>query len=95
MMSRVGRRVSATVNPVSTAVTKWWCHSAARHLLTGHGPTAGQRRAIKARVRARRAGGEMPGTGFIPSAEQMKARKRAIDELMASSPGSADKPPDK
>jgi len=94
-MSRIGRRARAAVNPVSTAVTRWWCLSAARHLLTGHGPAARQRRAIKARVRARRTAPQTPGSGLMPSAEQMKARKRAIDELLASPPGSAGQPPDK
>jgi hypothetical protein len=34
-MNRIGRRISAAVNPVSTAATRWWCHSAIRHTLTG------------------------------------------------------------
>ena len=46
-MSRIGRRVRAAVNPVSTAATGWWCHSALRHVLTGYGPTARQRRFIR------------------------------------------------
>ena len=37
-MSRIGRRVRAAVNPLSTAATRWWCHSAVRHMLTGYGP---------------------------------------------------------
>jgi hypothetical protein len=41
-------------------------------MLTGHGPTAKQRRLIRRRTR---------GTGFTPSADQMKARAAAIDEL--------------
>jgi hypothetical protein len=77
-MNRIRRRVSAAVNPVSTAVTRWWCHSALRHMLTGHGPTARQRRLIRHGT---------PGTGFTPSAEQMaeqmKARARAIDDLLS------------
>jgi len=36
-MNQVRRRVSAAVNPVSTAATRWWCHSALRHMLTGYG----------------------------------------------------------
>ena len=71
-MNRIGRRISAAVNPVSTAATRWWCHSAIRHMLTGHGPTAKQRRLIRRRTR---------GAGFTPSAEQMKTRAAAIDEL--------------
>jgi hypothetical protein len=72
-MNRIGRRISAVVNPVSTAATRWWCHSAIRHMLTGHGPTAKQRRLIRRGTR---------GTGFTPSAEQMKARAAATDELL-------------
>ena len=89
-MNRIGRRVCAAVNPLSTAVTRWWCHSATRHMLTGHGPTARQRRLIRR--------GMIRGVGFAPSAEQMKARAAAIDELMATGAlddGSAGKPPDK
>ena len=84
-MNRIRRRVSAAVNPVSTAVTRWWCHSALRHMLTGHGPTARQRRLIRHGTPGIRHG--TPGTGFTPSAEQMaeqmKARARAIDELLS------------
>ena len=47
-----------------------------RHMLTGHGPTARQRRLIRR--------GMVPGVGFAPSVEQMKARPAAIDELMAA-----------
>jgi hypothetical protein len=73
-MNRIRRAVNAAVNPVSTAATSWWCHSALRHMLTGHGPTARQRRLIR------------PGPSdarFTPSAGQMEARKKAIDELLA------------
>ena len=73
-MSEIERRVRAAVNPVSTAATGWWCHSALRHLLTGHGPTARQRRLIRHRM--------AHGTGRVPSAEQMKARAAAIDDLL-------------
>ena len=89
-MNRIGSRVRAAVNPLSTAVTRWWCHSATRHMLTGHRPTARQRRFIRR--------GMMRGVSSTPSAEQMKARAAAIDELMASGTfddGSAGKPPDK
>lgn len=73
-MNRVERRLRAAVNPVSTALTAWWCHSAMRHMLTGHGPTARQRRLIRR--------GMIPGVGRKPSAEQMKARAAAIDDLL-------------
>jgi hypothetical protein len=62
-------RVRAAVNPVSTAVTRWWCHSALRHLLTGHGPTRRQRRLIRG--------------GASPTSQQMKERAAAIDQLLA------------
>ncbi len=80
-MNRIRRRVSAAINPVSTAVTRWWCHSALRHMLTGHGSTARQRRFIRHGTPAIRHG--TPGTSFTPSAEQMKARARAIDDLLS------------
>jgi hypothetical protein len=73
-MSRIGRRVRAAVNPVSTAATGWWCHSALRHMLTGYGPTARQRRIIRRRM--------IQGSSHAPSAEQMKARAAAIDRLL-------------
>jgi hypothetical protein len=72
-MIRIVRRVRTAVNPVSTAAAMWWCHSAVRHALTGYGPTAEQRRLI---------GCGTGGVGFTPSAEQMKARAEAIDELL-------------
>jgi hypothetical protein len=74
-MSRIGRRVRAAVNPASTAATGWWCHSALRHMLTGYGPTARQRRFIRHRM--------IQGTGSAPSAGQMKARAAAINQLLA------------
>jgi hypothetical protein len=73
-VSQIGRRVRAAVNPASTTATRWWCHSALRHALTGHGPTARQRRLIRQRM--------AHGTGRVPSAEQMKERAAAIDELL-------------
>ena len=73
-MSRSGRRIRAAVNPVSTAATRWWCHSALRHLLTGHGPTARQRRLIRHRM--------SQSTVRAPSGEQMKARAAAIGRLL-------------
>jgi hypothetical protein len=78
-MSRIRRRLNATVNPVSTAVTRWWCHSSLRHALTGHGPTARQRRIIR-----RGRGGTGPATsGPATSAEQMEARRKAVDSLLS------------
>jgi hypothetical protein len=70
----VERRLRAVVNPVSTAATGWWCHSALRHRLTGHGPTTRQRRLLRHDM-AR-------GTGSMPSAEEMATRREAIDELL-------------
>jgi hypothetical protein len=74
-MSRIGRRVRAAVNPASTAVTGWWCHSALRHMLTGYGPTARQRRFMRP--------GMIQGADSRPPAEQMKARAEAITQLLA------------
>ena len=76
-MSRIGRRVRAAVNPVSTALTRWWCHSAMRHTLTGYGPTARQRRLMRRRM--------VRSVGVTPSTEQMKARAAVIDELLGRS----------
>jgi len=73
-MSRIGRHIRAAVNPVSTAATRWWCRSALRHMLTGYGPGAGQRRLIRR--------GVIDGAIRLPSAEQMKARAAAIDRLL-------------
>jgi hypothetical protein len=73
-MNRITRRLRAAVNPVSTALTGWWCHSAWRHTLTGHGPAARQRRLLRHDTHR--------GTGSTPSAEQMNARKDAVDELL-------------
>jgi hypothetical protein len=77
-VSQLERRVRAAVNPVSSAATRWWCHSALRRLLTGYGPTAGQRRLIRSRVL--RSG---PAAGSPPSADLMKARAAAIDALLS------------
>jgi hypothetical protein len=74
-LSQIGRRVRAAVNPVSTAATSWWCHSALRHRLTGYGPTARQRRLIRH--------GVVGGAGRVPSAGQMKERAAAIDQLLS------------
>lgn len=72
-MAGIWRRVCDAVNPVSTSFTSWWCHSALRHVLTGYGPTPRQRRLMRR--------GTL-GTGSAPSAEQMEARRKAIDELL-------------
>ena len=74
-MSRIGRRVREAVNPVSTAATGWWCHSALRHMLTGYGLTARQRRFIRH--------GMTRGAGARPPAAQMTARAAAISQLLA------------
>jgi hypothetical protein len=71
-MSRIGRRVRAAVNPVSTAATSWWCHSAVRRMLTGYGPTARQRQLTRH--------GMIRDADRTPSAGQVKARA-AIDQL--------------
>jgi hypothetical protein len=73
-MPNIGRRVRGAVNPVSTAATGWWCHSALRRVLTGYGPTARQRRLIRR--------GTAHGAARVPSAEQLKARAAAIDRLL-------------
>jgi hypothetical protein len=70
-MSRIGRRVRAAVNPLSTTATRWWCQSAMRHRLTGYGPTATQRRLIRQ--------GVIRGADFAPSAGQTRSRAAAID----------------
>lgn len=73
-MSRIGRRIRAAVNPVSTAATRWWCSSALRHMMTGYGPTARQRRVVR--------GVMIQSPGRTPSAGQVKARAAAIDQLV-------------
>ena len=73
-MAKISRRVRDAVNPMSTAFTRWWCHSALRHMLTGYGPTPRQRRLLRHGER---------GTIVTPSPEQMEARRRAIDNLLA------------
>jgi hypothetical protein len=74
-MSRIGRRVRAAVNPLSTTATRWWCHSAMRHWLTGYGPTATRRRLIRH--------GVIRGADRAPSAGQMRSRAAAIDVLLS------------
>jgi len=73
-MHRIERRVRAAVNPASTAFAGWWCHSSIRHVLTGHGSVPSQGRLIRTGSRA---------AALTPSAEQMKARAEAIDELLS------------
>jgi hypothetical protein len=73
-MNQVERRLRAAVNPLSTGLNRWWCHSAVRHLLTGYGPTRRQRAVMHGRM--------TQGTVHAPSAEQMRARAAAIDELL-------------
>jgi hypothetical protein len=70
----------AAVNPVSTAGTRWWCHSDLRRLLTGHRPAASQRQFIH-----RAPGRRGPAAGPAPSPEVMRARAAAIDELLRAS----------
>jgi hypothetical protein len=41
-MNTVEWRVRAMINPWSTALTRWWCHSAARFALTGYGAPRGR-----------------------------------------------------
>jgi hypothetical protein len=81
-MNQIRRRVSAAVNPVSTAATRWWCHSAVRRMLTGYGPTARQRHLIRRGTPVIRH--ETQASRLEPSAEQraerMKGRARAIDD---------------
>jgi hypothetical protein len=73
-MSQIGRRVRAAVNPLSTTATRWWCHSAVRHRLTGYGQPVTQWRLIRH--------GVMGDADRAPSAGQMRARAAAIDELL-------------
>lgn len=75
-MNQIRRRASAAVNPVSTAATRWWCHSALRHMLTGYGPTARQRHLIRHQTQ----GGRFASSAG-QRAERMKGRARAISDL--------------
>jgi hypothetical protein len=74
-MSRIGRRVRAAVNPLSTTATRWWCHSALRRRLTGYGPAATQRRLIRH--------GVIRGADRAPSAGQTRSRAAAIDVFLS------------
>jgi len=80
-MPWIGRGVRAAVNPASTAVTRWWCYSALRHLLTGYGPAASQRR-LTAGQRQRTRQGLNQSDYRTPSAGQMEAREAAIGQLL-------------
>jgi hypothetical protein len=75
-MNQISRRASAAVNPVSTAATRWWCHSALRHMLTGYGPAARHRHLIRQQTQ----GGRFESAG--QRAERMKGRAKAIDDLL-------------
>lgn len=83
-MNRLRRRLSAAVNPWSTAITSWWCHSALRHVLTGYGPTARQRRLMSRAAPAVRRGESGVGVALPAEqkAEQMRARAKVIDDLL-------------
>ena len=74
-MLRIERRIRAAINPVSTTVTRWWCHSSWRHALTGYGPVPRKRQVIRHET--------VRQTGRVPSAAGMKERVAAIDELLA------------
>lgn len=78
-MNRIRRSLNAAVNPVSTAATRWWCHSAVRHMLTGYGPAARPRRLVRH--------GMTWDAGRTPSAGQTKARAAAIDQQLGATPG--------
>ena len=73
-MNRIRRSLNAAVNPMSTAATRWWCHSTLRHTLTGHRPPPSRGRLIRSGP---------PGVRATPSAAQLEARKRAIDDLLS------------
>jgi hypothetical protein len=76
-MTQAGRRLRAVVNPVSTAASRWWCHSGLRRMLTGYGPAARQRRLARGKIRRR-----ADQARSADHAEQMDRRAAAIDELM-------------
>jgi hypothetical protein len=83
-MNPIERRVRAAVNPVSTAFSGWWCHSAWRHLLTGHGLTARQRRLLRHGKPVSRHG--TSGAESLSAeqlADRMQARAKAIDDLLS------------
>jgi hypothetical protein len=80
----VERRVRALINPMSTAFTRWWCHSAVRFTLTGYGPA--RRRALPRWQHDARDALGLASHRAEDKTRQMKARAAAIDELMASGP---------
>lgn len=51
-MKTAERRVRAMINPWSTAFSRWWCHSAARFALTGHGVPRGRGHDVPRPMRA-------------------------------------------
>jgi hypothetical protein len=72
MVNRIGRRISTAVNPVSSAVIRRWRWSAMRRMLTGRGPARQERLSLR----------QARAFGVTASAEQMRARAAAIDELL-------------
>ena len=79
-MNRIGRRMRAAVNPVSTAATRWWCHSALRHMLTGYGPT----------IDPRHGRDEWPAELFVFRGADRAAAHRSIERLLTRLSGSGD-----
>jgi hypothetical protein len=75
-VSQIARRVRNAVNPVSTAATRWWCHSVTRRRLTGHGPAARRWRLIRS--------GMAPSLSREASTArpEREARAAAIDRLL-------------
>jgi hypothetical protein len=88
-VNQLERRVRAAINPVSTAVTRWWCHSSVRLLLlTGRWPAAGRRRLLRHSVTPDVIVRSVPprggqARGGPQSAEAMRARAAAIDALLS------------
>jgi aminoglycoside 6'-N-acetyltransferase I len=64
----VERRVRTLVNPWSSALTGWWCHSAVRFALTGYGRRAGGR-PRRDSVRPIPADGMLPAVRIEPLTE--------------------------
>jgi hypothetical protein len=88
-MNAIERRLRAAVNPVSTAITGWWCQSAVRHLLTGHGPSARQQRLIRIRRQAARAATRAAAQGADRTAAQAAARAAARAAAQGADPTAA------
>lgn len=72
-MSRIGRRLRNAVNPVSTAVTRWWCHSATRYMLSGHGAGGGRHVFFS--------GGTAPTLNRKQNTEQVGAHAATLDAV--------------